>query len=455
MRKLTKRSQMLLYACGGMGVNMLNLMMGSFLCSAIIASGFGAEAVKNQTFEGIDLVAAVAWSVFGIVAKILDGVIDIPMASFTDRLKSRFGRRRPALIIGLVPMIIVYVLFALFTPDRAGVGSMLNTVYYGIILCIFYSFYTLTMVTYYATFTEIVETVEERNFISNVKSVCDIVYFILGYVLVPAMLKGFNIRIVAILVLPLVLTMLIPIFLIKEKSTLPEDVEKERALAKESDTPMEEPLETVNLFKSLAQTFRNRDYVLWMIVYSFMTFGVQLFLSGINEFFSVGNMSMMIVMPCAFAPVPFTLMIYNRLMKKKGFSFAFGYTMIVFGLSMVSMYFIAIMNAGTMKTVMCIVGGLIASFGIGSLFSVAYSVPAQLAADEEKKTGISNSAMYFAVQGLFSGIASGIGGTAVLTLLKKTDNVIYMTLIAAAGMLVALLSMFFLPKSVKLMGKEK
>ena len=56
MRKLTKKWQMFLYAIGGMGVNMLNLMVGSYLCSALIARGFGAEAVANQTFLGRDLV---------------------------------------------------------------------------------------------------------------------------------------------------------------------------------------------------------------------------------------------------------------------------------------------------------------------------------------------------------------------------------------------------------------
>ncbi|MBR3436936.1 MAG: hypothetical protein IKG97_04195, partial [Lachnospiraceae bacterium] len=77
MKKLTKKSQMLVYAIGGMGVNMLNLMMGSYLLSAIIASGFGEAAVKNQTFSGplglkLDLVIVSAWMVLGIIAKVID-----------------------------------------------------------------------------------------------------------------------------------------------------------------------------------------------------------------------------------------------------------------------------------------------------------------------------------------------------------------------------------------------
>ena len=180
MKKLHKKSQMLLYAVSGMGVNMLNLMFGSYLCSALLAGGFADKVLPFQTYIGKDLVVAAVWAVFVLVAKIIDGIIDIPMASFADNLRTRWGRRRPSLIIGFIPMVVAYLLF-LVIPDPTGT-TIVNTIYYGIVLCVFYIFYTLTMVTYYATFTEIVETERERSIISNTKAVCDILYFILGYV---------------------------------------------------------------------------------------------------------------------------------------------------------------------------------------------------------------------------------------------------------------------------------
>ena len=65
--------------------------------------------------------------------------------------------------------------------------------------------------------------------------------------------------------------------------------------------------------------------------------------------------------------------------------------------------------SGTVKIILGIVCGVCSSFSIGAMFAVAYSIPSQLAADDEARTGRSHAAMYFAVQGLFSGIASGIG----------------------------------------------
>ena len=447
MRKLHSKPQLIFYALAGMGMNLLNLMMNSYLCSALLIGGFGESAIPFQTYVGRDLIIAAVWSVFAFIARIIDGIIDIPMASFTDRLQSRFGRRRPAIVIGLAATIAAYALF-LVVPHPAGV-SLGNTLWYGILLCLFYCAYTLTMVTYYATYTEIVERERDRAFLSNAKSVCDIVYFIIGYVGVRAMLNGINIRVVALCVLPVCLTMLIAVFMIREPSS--RRVEGE-------DGP---EYETVNLVTSLKYTFRNRAFVVWMIVYAAMTFGVQLFLGGINEYFSYTGMSMIFVMMSAFAPVPFTLILYNRILHKHGFGAAYRYTLITFIVGMLWMFGLAFLPAGGLKTVMSIVGGLISSFSIGSIFAVAYSIPAELAAQEQKQTGVSNSAMYFAVQGLFSGVASGIATGIVLTALKKgtaegtlRGPMFYLTVISAAGAALALVLTVFLPQTVRRIGLD-
>ena len=448
MRKIKGRFKLLVYACSAIGVNLLGAIMSSYLCSAILVGGFNPEQIPYHTFAGKDLVVAGVWAVFALIAKILDGVIDIPMASFTDNLRSKWGRRRPTILLGLSVLIASYPLFLLIPVNGE---SIWNTIYYGVILCIFYTSYTLTLVSYYATFTEIVETREERNFISNVKSVCDIFYFIIVYVLVAAMLKGLNIRPVALICLPAAFTMLIPLFMIKEESTLKADMEREK---------------TVNLWTSLKYTFKNKDFIKWMIVYSFLTFGVQLFLGGINEYFSYTGMSMMFIMMACFAPVPFTLFIYNFLIKKKGFRFAFRYILAIFAISMTCLFGVSFLEAGTTKLILSIVGGFIGSFSIGALFSVAYSVPSQLAAEDEERTGISHSAMYFAVQGLFAGVAAGIATGVVLTALKATSvasegmgfphgSMTYLTLIGAAACMVAFVLMFFLPKSLDNIGRNK
>ena len=440
MKKIHGKGRIILYAMSGMGINILNIMVGSYLCSALLVGGFGESVIPYQTYAQRDLIIPAVWSMFALVSKIIDGIIDIPLASFADRMRTRWGRRRPVILGGMVLTVICYLLFRVI-PNPNG-ASLLNTVYYGGILCLYYCFYTLTMVTYYATYTEVFETTAERNLVSNAKSVFDIFYFLIGYVFVRMMLTSINIRIVAMMVLPLSLTMLIPLFMLKETGN--EETQS---------------YETVRLIPALKLTAKNKHFMTWMVVYCFITFGVQLVLSGINEYFSFVKMNMILVMTSAFAPVPFTLILYNKITKKHGFGVAFRCVLLIYALGMTAMGLTGIFAPESKRTLFSIISGVCSSFSIGALFSVAYSIPSQLAADEEKKTGISNSAMYFAVQGLFAGVATGIGSGVVLTALKgsennPTDAIKYMTLISAAGCLVAFFTSWILPKSLMMMGKE-
>ena len=127
---------------------------------------------------------------------------------------------------------------------------------------------------------------------------------------------------------------------------------------------------------------------------------------------------------------------------------------------MLAMFGISFMEAGTVKTILGVICGVIASFSVGAMFAVSYSIPSKLAADDEAETGISHSAMYFAVQGLFAGVASGLGGATVLTVLKSNmlfdrPATFYITLIAAIACLIAFGLVYILPKSLRTLGKEE
>lgn len=440
MQKITSRKKLFLYGCAGMGVNMLTLMVGTYLCSALLTGGFDKN-VALWTYKNQDLVIPAVWSALILVAKIIDGVIDIPLSSFTDNLKTRWGRRRPSIVIGFVPMIIAYLLFLIPLQNKA---SIWNTVWFGAILCVFYAFYTLTMLTYYATFSEITTNEKDTVFVSNVKSVCDIVYFVLGYALLPMFVGfGLNIRIVALIFLPLSLTMLIPIFLLKEKPTKGKDAEQL------------EKTKTLNLFKAIGCSFKNKTFIYWMFTSAVTTFGLQLFLGGINELFSTMGLNMTVVMAVAFAPVPLTIWLYNKVVRKYGLGLAYKYILALFALGMVAMFFAGLFadNLTTLeKTFVAISGSLLASFSIGAFFSVSYTVPSHLARLEYEEKGISVSSMYFAVQGLFDGIAAGLGTGVVLVQLKAADTVSFMPIIVAIACLIAFGMSFGFDKKISLMG---
>lgn len=438
MKKITKKRSLILYACSGLGVNMLNMIMGSYLCSALLVGGFDKH-VENWTYLNKDLVIAGLWGTLILIAKIIDGIIDLPLSHFVDNLKSKFGKRKTGLVIGFIPMAIAYVLF-LFPLDSE--ATVLNTVWFAGLLMVYYAFYTLTMLTYYATFAEVTEKPEDLVLVSNTKSVCDVVYMSLSFALVPVFVTmGINIRYVALIFMPLSLTMLIPMFMLKEKDGTPQQ--------KTVSVPR------TTLMGSMKFTFRDRSYIFWLFILFVMNVGLQLFLSGINEFFSTMGLNMTFIMASCFAPVPLTILIYNKIILKKGLGFSCRYILLMFSIAMVLMALCNLIPT-QFQFPYAIVCSLIASFSIGSFFAVTYTVPSQCAANRIDG-GQGASSMYFAVQGLFEGASAGLASGVVLVFLKQYKGgalVPFLTLIVAFCCMAAFFLSFLLPKQISTIGKH-
>ena len=438
MEKITDRKKLILYGCSGLGVNMLTFIVGSYLCSALLVGGF-EEHIESWTYLNKDLVVAGVWGIMIFFAKALDGIIDLPLASFADKLNTKFGRRKTALLLGFIPMIISYVLFHFpLTPNE----SIANTVWFGVLLCAFYTFYTLTMLTYYATFPEICANERDTVFLSNTKSICDVVYMSLCFALIPVFISlDINIRIVSLAFLPLSLTMLIPFFLLKENN----DNEEKK-------------VRSLTLGVALKTSVKNKPYMFWLFTASIMTIGLQLFLGGINELFSTTGLNMTVVMASSFAPVPLTIMVYNHLVKKKGLGFGYKFVLIVYSIGMMVMYFCNIFSDTLTElqlTLIALFGGVFISFAIGAFFSITYIVPTHLAQKEFERTGNNVSSMFFAVQGLFEGVATGIATGPILVALKDNDVISLLPIIVVICCMTAFILSFFFSEDISLMGKIK
>ena len=112
------------------------------------------------------------------------------------------------------------------------------------------------------------------------------------------------------------------------------------------------------------------------------------------------------------------------------------------------------MPSMTAKFIYAIVCALITSFSIGSFFSVTYSIPSQLAEEEEKKSGIPVASMYFAIQGLFGAVAAGIAQGPLLVALKQNGWIHLLTVVVAVACMIAFVMAIFLPKHIKEQGRK-
>ena len=87
-------------------------------------------------------------------------------------------------------------------------------------------------------------------------------------------------------------------------------------------------------------------------------------------------------------------------------------------------------------------------------YSVTYTVPTHLAKRVYDETGKTVSTMFFAVEGLFEGIAAGIATGVILVTLKNYNVISLLPIIVAVCCMVAFLMSFKFPKDIAYMGKD-
>jgi Na+/melibiose symporter-like transporter len=264
-----------------------------------------------------------------------------------------------------------------------------------------------------------------------------------------------NIRVIAVIFLPMVLTMLIPLFMIKERSTLDEDV---AAYAKEEGYEAEE---TVGIWESLKYAIKNKSFIVWMGVYFALQFSTQLFLNGQNVIYSgyvrLEGFQITMVMACAFAPVPLTLLLYNRLVRKHGIRVGYIFSLAAYMAAMLVLIFSSkeLIPNDTVRIIFACFGGLLSSFGTGCFFSINYTIPSTLAAIEKKETGISHPAMYFAIQGLTGALATALSTGLIWVNLKAHGLVWLAPFVVIAGSIVSMVATKFMNKQVCNIGKAQ
>ncbi|MDL2292183.1 MFS transporter [Acholeplasma sp. OttesenSCG-928-E16] len=412
MRKLTSKKQELLYAFSGFGPNLLMILASAYLLDAVSVAGYSSDKLSAWTFTGQTIVITAIFSVIVTIAQIINGIADVPLANFSDNLRTKWGRRRPAILMGFIPTVIFFI--CLCFPLSKESNSLLNTIWFGIVLVLYFIFYTLTLVNFYATFSEITETKKSRNRLSLFKATFDVFTYSIAYALIPLLIgNDINIQIICLAASPLMLTMLIPLFMIKEERT---------------DLVETEKVERIKIKTQFIETLSNKKFMIWMIVFSLFYFGLQLFLAAQNVLadgaMGLEGYQIALINTAAFAPVPFTLILYQKIMKKKGFKLAFQTAILSFVIAVVffMIAYVKWIPKWEIRFILGLIGSTIGSYGIGAFFASPYMVVSQIAASDMKKTGKNNSSMFFAVNGLINAIVGGISTGIVWLSIKEVTS---------------------------------
>jgi GPH family glycoside/pentoside/hexuronide:cation symporter len=166
--------QKALYSAGSIGLNIISLSVSSWLLYFYVPPS-----------DRADLIAYAPAGLVGVmlfIAGVWDGIIDPFLGHWSDSLKSRWGRRRPFLMLGTPVMAVTMVL--LWTPPVRE-ESVINAVYLLIVAALYYTAFSAVGMPYDGTLPEMAPDTHERVKLSTWKMIFGIIGFVGGSLTVP------------------------------------------------------------------------------------------------------------------------------------------------------------------------------------------------------------------------------------------------------------------------------
>ena len=401
MKRLTKK-QMWIFAIGQLGWSTLSGIISAWLVTFYLPT---KEDILGGAIQYIvpGLIIGGFLTVLGLItalSRIFDAVSDPLIASLSDRSKNKRGRRIPFMQYAAIPLAIVTVL--LFCAPVQAISGW-NIAWVSIFIVLFYLFMTMYCTPYNALISEFGKTQDDRMFISTAISLTYFAGTLLAYS--PFVFAGllrdsvgfawsYRLCFIILAVIAAV-CMLLPTFLLREKDFV--------------DTAPS----NANMFKSLAATFKNKDFLTFSCSDLMYWIGLTLFQTGlpfyvkvsmkIDEMYTMIFLGGMTVLSAAFYPIVSKLV--KKFGKKKltiagflGLALAYIVATLI-GILGTAENHEGLLNVGNIPGVVFgVLICVIAAFPMALLGIIPQSIVADVAEADGIDTGENREGMYFAAR---------------------------------------------------------
>ena len=381
---------MWIFAIGQLGWSILGGIINTWLVTFYLPTQGSVES-GAKFYVPTGLVIFGVLTVLGLITficRIFDAVTDPWIASLSDRSRNPKGRRIPFMQKAAVPFAVITVLVFFAPVEKI---STINIIWVLGFLILFYLFMTMYCTPYNALISEFGKTQEDRMYISTAISLTFFFGTLIAYL--PFVFASFlqsnvsyawSYRILFIILSVLALVcMLVPCVMLKEKEFVDA-----------------EPCES-NAIKSLAKTFRNRnfrrfaasDIAYWIGLTLFQT-GLPFFVKvsmQLDEFYTTVFLGAMTVLSACF--YPFVSGMVAKHGKKK---------LVIIGFSGLALAYIITALIGVIPALTGIIPGVmivvVAAFPMALLGIIPQAIVADVAEQDAILTGEKREGMFFAAR---------------------------------------------------------
>lgn len=147
------------YSLPQVGINLMGVMIAQWLTFFYIPPEDDARA---------PLVGAGVFATLMVIGRLVDGVADPLVGHWSDKTRSRWGRRMPFVVLGTPALVLTYACMW-FPPDQ--VATKGNAAFLGAFLVLYWIAFTVVVGPYYALLPEIARSTRERVSLSAVMAV--------------------------------------------------------------------------------------------------------------------------------------------------------------------------------------------------------------------------------------------------------------------------------------------
>ena len=342
-----------------------------------------------------------------MVYGIWDALNEPLIGHISDNTRTRWGRRKPFIIIGMVPLIIFS--FLIFTPPTN--DPIASTVYLVIILILYETFVTMVVTIWYSLFPEITLDQNERLSVSKYLQIFGIFGLIIGTGVAPLIAGMFPEAIVGYSIMGIILGILTALSMIP---TILNVKERKEYQIIETDK--------INFFKSIKILGTNRTFVYFVLIQFLLQLSYSLVLTSLPLFFEgilgMGALEYSIQLLLIFTTVIPGLYLWISIASKKGTKYALFISMIAF--CVVFPFVFLVNNPFTILVLL-----LIAGIGLGGLMLFPTILLSDVIDEDQLTTGKRREGIYNGMSGVIVKLANAISWLLVgiiLTLFQIDRN---------------------------------